>query len=70
MPKTKHQFTLTIDLGNASMRTGHDIAHALAKVATLIEERVDGNIAAGSIMDANGNKVGRWALDLPSKSDE
>jgi hypothetical protein len=67
MPKRKHQFTLTVDLGNEAMRTGQHLCATLRRLAALIEEYDSGNIAAGSVMDANGLKVGRWTLDLPGK---
>jgi SMC interacting uncharacterized protein involved in chromosome segregation len=52
------KFTLTIEFGNASMRTRRDLANALTKVAARII--VDG--PEGKIRDVNGNTVGSWEI--------
>jgi hypothetical protein len=51
------EFTLRIDLGNAAMRSPEDIADALRRVAQMIE---NSHGAEGSIMDNNGNTVGKF----------
>jgi hypothetical protein len=59
---------LSIELGNDAMRSTADIGWALAKTATRISEVVDddadGNArpASGTILDLNGNTVGRWQI--------
>lgn len=59
------QFTLTIELGNAEMRTNGDIAQALRKLATLFDGDAYGLVEAddnGSVRDGNGNTVGVWEI--------
>ena len=52
------EFTLTIQMGNAAMQTGEDVADVLHNVASdLLTGRT-----SGTIMDANGNTVGSWNL--------
>jgi hypothetical protein len=51
------EFTLRIDLGNDAMREPEDIADALRRVAQMIE---NSHGAGGSIMDNNGNTVGKF----------
>lgn len=53
MPDT---FTLNIDLGNDAMQTAEDIDEALRSIAAKV---LRGKLS-GSIVDANGNTVGRW----------
>lgn len=55
------EFTFTIELGNAEMRTAEHVAQALKETAEHIEE---GN-TEGTLCDVNGNTVGRYALALP-----
>lgn len=62
-PFTGRTFTLSIQIGNAAMQDGYDVAEALRTVAS----RVEGLAGyappySGSIYDTNGNKVGRWAV--------
>lgn len=56
-------FTLTIELGNAAMRSPADVADALRGLADRIEDdRVFRADDRGGIRDGNGNTVGRWAV--------
>lgn len=61
-------FKLSIELGNAAMRTQEDIARALRKVA----DRIQGGTEEGGIMDDNGNRVGKFssAEDEPDEDAE
>ena len=66
------KFTLKIDLGNAAMLTGEDIAGALREVARKIEREATCSVnddgeeqideTGGGIIDDNGNRVGSWAV--------
>jgi DUF917 family protein len=61
------EFTLTIQLGNAAMQTGEDVAEALARVA----DSLQGGVQSGTIRDVNGNTVGSWDLpELPPEYTE
>lgn len=51
------RFTLTIELGNAAMQSGPDVAAALRAVADRIEHDLE---ARGTIRDENGNTVGSY----------
>lgn len=51
------RFTLAIELGNAAMQSGPDVADALRTVADKIEHGLE---ARGPIIDANGNTVGTY----------
>lgn len=61
-------FTMKIALGNAAMMTAHDVASALREVADRLElhnpdeefAKADIYDRTGTIMDANGNRVGSW----------
>jgi hypothetical protein len=53
------QFTLTIESGNAAMRNPSDVADSLRGIAA----RIDAGELEGAAMDANGNTVGRFALE-------
>jgi hypothetical protein len=50
-------FTLELELGNEAMQSPEDIADALRRVAQMIE---NSHGAEGSIMDNNGNTVGKF----------
>lgn len=50
-------FTLEIELGNAAMQDGPDVARALRDVADRIENGLE---ARGKIRDENGNTVGTY----------
>lgn len=63
------QFVLTINLGNAEMQTGANIARSLRDVANHIDDDAltfddpadaSGFDSSGRIMDVNGNRVGGW----------
>jgi hypothetical protein len=54
------RFTLEIELGNAAMQTGEDVAHALRVAAAALEEV---GCSRSSIWDVNGNRVGVWTLE-------
>ena len=51
--------TVSLDLGNDTMSTRGDVANALRNLARCIENTSDKD---GSILDANGNRVGEWSL--------
>ena len=61
------KFSLDIELGNAAMQTGDDVAEALRKVAQKLADTYDGttlpNWEFGTIKDANGNAVGVWTTE-------
>lgn len=59
-------FTTTIQLGNAAMYSGSDVATALREVAT----RLDNGDSCGVVMDENGNTVGQWMLTLVDNEGE
>lgn len=54
------RFDLTIELGNAAMRTPEDIADALRSLANRLEAA--GTFASEIIMDQNGARVGSWSI--------
>jgi len=61
------KFTLSIDLGNAAMQTGDDVARALTEVAHTLtafhgDHRLPEAMAGLSIRDLNGNRVGAWEV--------
>lgn len=62
--ETADRFTLTIELGNDAMQAGPDVAAALRAVADRIESDLlaASDEGRGTIRDANGNTVGRWAI--------
>ncbi len=49
-------FTLTIELGNDAMNSTTDVADALHRV----RRKVIAGLTSGTIMDSNGNSVGRF----------
>ena len=60
-------FRLKIELGNAAMLTGQDVAGALREVADKVEAIGDDELGntdpydrKGKIRDINGNTVGEW----------
>ena len=65
-------FDLNIELGNAAMLTGDDVAAALRKVADRVENQTTHSVnddgerqvdeMDGRIFDENGNRVGNWAI--------
>ncbi|HEY3435502.1 MAG TPA: hypothetical protein VGK41_07590, partial [Solirubrobacterales bacterium] len=58
-------FTLSISLGNAEMKTGEHVAEA---VRTVAQDLADGS-TDGNVFDVNGNRVGSWTLALPDQAD-
>lgn len=60
----KGKFELEIHLGNAAMSKPRQVAEALRKVASKIEDRDDLESNDGPIADANGNTVGSWLYDV------
>ena len=57
------KFTLEIELGNEAMQTGDDVALALRRLSVkLVDARIDVGADRGTIRDANGNAVGKWAV--------
>ena len=66
MENSAHTFALRITLGNEAMRTWSDLARALRKLASTIDESHDDAPEFGdgnAIMDDNGNRVGRWETE-------
>lgn len=69
-------FVLTMELGNAAMLTGGDIADRLAVTADKIEadygtDQLDDWLGLGAfVRDANGNKVGRWGIESPKTAEQ
>lgn len=60
------RFILTIELGNAAMRTDGHIATALKTVAKSIlsyQDREPEIGDGGPIRDVNGNRVGSWHVE-------
>ena len=54
------KFKLEIELGNDVMRTTDDVKGALQHAAFLVDRVVVSHGESASILDANGNRVGRW----------
>ena len=52
--------TLTIETGNAAMRTPRDMAEGLRQVIAHLEGIGDGDAFGGPIRDENGNTVGKY----------
>lgn len=59
-------FTTEIRLGNEAMQNPSDIATALRKIASRIEDGCD----YGNVYDTNGNIVGEFFLQLPEINTE
>lgn len=57
-PAPAGDFTLTITLGNDTMQTRNDVAHALE----LIAEELRSGTKSSPIFDDNGNTVGQFAM--------
>lgn len=58
------RFTLEIELGNAAMQTGEDVAEALDRLGSVLGDMTEpSQQGAGRIRDLNGNTVGHWALE-------
>jgi hypothetical protein len=64
------RFVLKVQLGNAAMTNGDDVADMLEAVATqvrslspLIEAVQEGDEVTRTIRDANGNRIGSWVVD-------
>lgn len=59
-------FSLSITLDGAGMRSGDDVAGALAGVARQLAAEFDGltlpEYAAGSVKDTSGHTVGSWGV--------
>lgn len=54
-------FTLEIELGNAAMQSGEDIARALERVAAQVRQHERPEpFHSMRIRDENGNTVGGW----------
>lgn len=58
------KFKLTIELGNDEMKDGRDLNIALRKVGEFLVPILEGGLPGRTeaILDANGNKVGRWSI--------
>ncbi len=59
------KFILEIELGNDAMCSNADVGAALREVATRITDEdadVRSMLQGHAIMDANGNRVGRWSV--------
>lgn len=55
-------FTLTIELGNAAMQDGRDVAHLMRQLASAIEDNDFTRVDGGRCLDINGNTVARWEV--------
>lgn len=55
-------FTLSIKMGNAEVQTVADVGHLLEKIARRMGEGMYENSLQAAFMDANGNRVGSWAI--------
>ena len=64
-PTTPDRFTLSINLGNAAMRTPADVAAALREAADDLERRAP-TWETGTLRDANGNTTGRYGTEAVS----
>lgn len=53
------KFRLEIQLGNDAMQDAQDVARALEATARRMRQGDE----SGKIMDANGNSVGRFAIE-------
>jgi len=57
------KFVLKIDLWNDAMQTPAAVALALRSIAAKLQQYGDSEFPeSGAIMDANGNKVGKWEV--------
>jgi hypothetical protein len=69
-----NKFVLSIDLENDAMQDQHDVAAALRKVADRLDKLVSSNFGPygleGTIMDRNGNSVGRWEVKSPHEDND
>ena len=54
------KFTLEIDLGNDAMQSVNDVSWALQNVCRIVREVTATAGESASILDLNGNRVGRW----------
>jgi len=58
-------FELKISLGNEAMQCPNDVAEALRKLAKKLDAVDDFALTdGGKIMDANGNSVGEWSVEI------
>lgn len=57
-------FAVQIELGNEAMLDRDDVSRALGDVADAIR---GGCGPEGVVRDENGNRVGRWVLQLPEE---
>lgn len=55
-------FTLTVELGNAAMQDGRDVAGLLRELASKIEDDDFTRAYGGKCRDINGNTVARWEV--------
>ena len=55
-------FIVNIQLGHAAMQTGNDVARALREVADKLDDTELGSGHGGTIVDANGNRVGAYRV--------
>lgn len=68
------RITLTVDTGNAAMLTLSDVRYAVGASMARAVEFYGGDTEpyagqGGWIMDANGNRVGRWGVEPWQMSD-
>ena len=59
-------FSVTIQLGNATMCEPEDVAEALREYLP----RIEAGERQGFILDANGNAVGTWGFNVIELEDE
>lgn len=57
------KFMLEIELGNAAMETGRDVADALNNIAYQLQDTTMVlEPTTGKVVDENGNSVGKWEV--------
>lgn len=54
-------FTLTVDVGNAAFE---DVEYELSRIIKDVAKKIENGSTHGAAMDLNGNKVGKFMLDL------
>lgn len=58
------KITITVETGNAEMKSGSDVCNAIMQKFAKISGAVDsGKVDGGKIMDVNGNSVGAWEVE-------
>lgn len=58
----ERELILRVEMGNAAMDEGEDLAFAVEQAAKLMRE----DYTSGQITDGNGNRCGRWEIGEPN----